>query len=104
MTLEAQRTTTDGPLDAARLHALEDAVAFGDREAYASLHDLLLPHVYATIASAVDAARAASLTAAVLVDAWRAAPRLRAAGTSVSAWTLDQARRVARATQAPTAA
>ncbi len=86
MTLEAQRTST--PIDATTLAAIEDRVATGDRTAFAELVDLLLPRMHHELAGALGATVAESLATEVLVDAWRAAPRIHRAGASIAAWAL----------------
>ena len=62
--------------------------ALGDRAAFAQLHDALTPRIYARLVAVADEERASTLTVAVLVEAWRRAPRLRAQQRSVSAWAL----------------
>ena len=86
MTIEAQRMSS--MVEATTLAAIEDAVALGDRAAFAQLHDALTPRIYARLLAVADEERASTLTVAVLVEAWRRAPRLRAQQRSVSAWAL----------------
>lgn len=97
MTLEAQRT--GATIDATQLAAIEDRVARGDRDAFAELADLLTPRVHAVLVGGAGPHRADELTVALLVDAWRLAPRLRHRGASIAAWVLAQSERLASATR-----
>lgn len=97
MTLEAQRT--GATIDATQLAAIEERVARGDRDAFAELSDLLTPRVHATIVGAAGAHRADEITIALLVDAWRLAPRLHHRGASIASWVLVQSELLATATR-----
>ena len=86
------------PMGAHALEAVEARVAAGDRTAFAELYDVLAPRVFDDLAAAVGPARAGTLTTALLVDAWEQAARIRSEAMSITAWVLEQTRRLAVAT------
>ncbi|GAA2170975.1 hypothetical protein GCM10009846_03210 [Agrococcus versicolor] len=88
-------------MDATALMQLETRVAGGDREAFADLYDIVAPLVYGDLLPACGAERASTLTAALLVDAWELAPRLRSGRRSICAWVLAETRRIVAATAGP---
>ena len=88
-------------MDATALMQLETRVADGDREAFADLYDVLAPLVYGDLLPSLGTDRASTLTAALLVDAWELAPRLRSGRRSICAWVLAETKRVVQATAEP---
>lgn len=64
-----------------------EAIARGDRAAFAELYDSLSPAVYGLVAHLTqDAARAQQVLHDVFLDAWRHAPRLADTGASPGEW------------------
>lgn len=80
--------------DNARLDAVLTAVARGDREAFASLYDLVIPAVFGLIRRLVrDLSQSEEVTQEVMIEIWRMAPRYDPGQGSAIGWILTIARR-----------